>query len=284
MFTILTRKTSFAVLLLLLMTFALVFWLYFSPRKDFFEENVQPKNTSQAYGEFVPWEEANRLLPKYGKCTIIDFETGQQFRVQRRAGSSHADVQPLTANDTAVLKSIYGQWSWNRRAALVKLDNGRILAASMNGMPHGAGAIKGNNFSGHFCLHFRDSRTHASGSQDLAHQVMIWKAAGIFEEQMALQSPEESIRIFVTVLNQGDYILANRLLCGGQLSEEKCLMFKSIKIEKLQRLGGNKYSLSLRTVRQGSNQSEKKQIEIDMAPGAYWRIHSSSLEKIFPDL
>ncbi|MCM3080108.1 hypothetical protein [Brevibacillus invocatus] len=40
-----------------------------------------------------------------GLCKVIDLETGQRFQVQRRAGSRHADVQPLTRNDTMILKA-----------------------------------------------------------------------------------------------------------------------------------------------------------------------------------
>ena len=53
------------------------------------------------------------------------------------------------------MKTIYqGKWSWQRKAIIVELEDGRRLAASMHGMPHGAGAIRGNNFNGHFCVHF----------------------------------------------------------------------------------------------------------------------------------
>ena len=73
--------------------------------------------------------------------TVIDVETGKSFDVQRRAGSHHADVQPLTRKDTKVMKEIYhGHWSWRRRALLILAEN-RLLAASMHGMPHGAGCI-----------------------------------------------------------------------------------------------------------------------------------------------
>jgi len=109
---------------------------------------------------------------------VTDVRTGISFKVQRRGGSKHADVQPLTAADTAKMKQLYGQWSWGRRAILVTV-NGRTMAASMNGMPHGAGAITGNNFPGHFCIHFLGSRTHGTNSLDPDHQYMVRVAAGI---------------------------------------------------------------------------------------------------------
>ncbi|MFH5182160.1 hypothetical protein ACHHV8_05700 [Paenibacillus sp. TAB 01] len=68
------------------------------------------------YGTIVEWEQAKQILPKFTKFKVTDMETGLSFHVQRRAGSSHADVQPLTKEDTAIMKQIYGgAWSWARR-------------------------------------------------------------------------------------------------------------------------------------------------------------------------
>lgn len=110
-------------------------------------------------------------------ATITDVETGLAWREQRRGGTNHADVQPLTAADTAVLKKVYGgTWSWKRRAIFVTI-NGVNYAASMNGMPHGGGSISGNNFNGHHCIHFTNSRTHGSNKVCDLHQAAIQTAA-----------------------------------------------------------------------------------------------------------
>ena len=113
-----------------------------------------------------------------GQCqyTIKDVLTGKTFQARRRFGSNHLDTEPLTASDTAIMKSIYGgEWSWNRRAILV-LYNGHVYAASMNGMPHGTYAITNNNFPGHFCIHFYNSRTHETDRVDEAHQSCVSRA------------------------------------------------------------------------------------------------------------
>ncbi len=115
-----------------------------------------------------------------GQCvyTVKDVNTGKTFRARRRFGSNHLDSEPLTASDTAVLKSLYGgEWSWNRRAILV-LYNGHVYAASMNGMPHGTSTITNNNFDGHFCIHFYKSRTHGTNRVDEAHQNCVARAMG----------------------------------------------------------------------------------------------------------
>ena len=113
-----------------------------------------------------------------GSCTytIKDVYTGKTFKAQRRFGSNHLDTEPLTAADTATLKSIYGgTWSWTRRPILV-LYNGHVYAASMNGMPHGTCSITNNNFDGHFCIHFYNSRTHETNRVDEDHQSCVLRA------------------------------------------------------------------------------------------------------------
>jgi hypothetical protein len=129
------------------------------------------------YGKLIPWDEVNLIFPILSNAKVIDFMTGKSFHVQRRAGACHADVQPLTAYDTSIMKEIYGgKWSWDRRSVIIEIHGYRI-AASMNGMPHGHGKIQDNNFNGHFCIHFLNSTTH-SGNMDRAHHIEILKAAG----------------------------------------------------------------------------------------------------------
>ncbi|MBR1560361.1 MAG: hypothetical protein IJ646_09010 [Clostridia bacterium] len=118
-----------------------------------------------------------KIFSKGTTATITDVETGLSWREQRRGGSSHADVQPVSAEDTATLKKVYGgKWSWDRRAIIVTID-GVHYAASMNGMPHGSGAISSNNFDGHHCIHFLNSRTHGTDRVCPLHQAAIQKAA-----------------------------------------------------------------------------------------------------------
>jgi uncharacterized protein len=153
--------------------------------------------------EVMPWEQANRYLPKYSKFTVMDTESGLSFNVQRRAGSNHADVQPLTKEDTAIMKKIYnGKWSWKRRAIIV-LYKDKWIAASMHGMPHGGGALQ-NHFPGHFCIHFYGSSTHRTNEMDLSHKLMVLKAAGQLDEHIAAVNPYELVNSFIAGFKQQD--------------------------------------------------------------------------------
>jgi hypothetical protein len=153
--------------------------------------------------EIMPWEQANQFLPRYTKFTVMDTETGLSFKVQRRAGSNHADVQPLTSKDTAIMKKIYnGKWSWNRRAIIVQYQD-KWIAASMHGMPHGAGALE-NNFPGHFCIHFYGSTTHRTNEMDLSHKLMILKAAGNLDDHLSSADPYEIVNSYIAGYKQQD--------------------------------------------------------------------------------
>ncbi len=123
------------------------------------------------------WTVVDAAFPRKADATVTDIDTGITFQVHRYGGTNHIDAEPLTAADTAKMLAAYGgQWSWSRRAVMVTI-NGRVFAASMNGMPHGGQDIYNNNFEGQFCIHFLNSRTHGTNRVDEAHQAAIRKAA-----------------------------------------------------------------------------------------------------------
>lgn len=118
-----------------------------------------------------------KIFAKGTIAQITDVDTKLTWKEKRYGGSNHADCQPCTAEDTAKLKKAYNnKWQWTRRAIIVTI-NGEHYAASMNGMPHGGQTIKNNNFPGHHCIHFTNSRTHGSNKVDKNHQKAIKKAA-----------------------------------------------------------------------------------------------------------
>lgn len=135
-------------------------------------------NQGNSRAELVDWwTAASKVFARGDVAAVTDVATGITYQVLRSGGTNHADVQPLTAADTVKMKKIYGgAWSWTRRAIIVTID-GRSLAASQNGMPHGNQTIYNNDFPGHFCIHFLNSRTHGTNRVDAAHQAAIKRAA-----------------------------------------------------------------------------------------------------------
>ncbi len=112
------------------------------------------------------------------KIKVWDVETGISYYMVRVGGSNHADVEPATASDTKKFLETYdGEWSWDRRAVVVRLD-GEYIAASTNGFPHGYETVSGNGMEGQVCIHFLNSKTHIHDAVDPAHQAMVQIAAG----------------------------------------------------------------------------------------------------------
>lgn len=112
---------------------------------------------------------------KRAPVKVIDVQTGLSFEVERFGGKYHADSQPLTKNDTLIMKIIVGEWTWDRRAIWVKIEN-VYYAASMNAMPHMVSPNKTNGFNGHFCIHFLGSLVHETGEVCDRHQAMVMEA------------------------------------------------------------------------------------------------------------
>lgn len=167
------------------------------------KEVTYDSKSDSKYGELLDWwTEASEIFYRGAEAQVIDLWTGKSFNVMRTYGSRHADCETLTAEDTKIMKGIYGgSWSWNRRPVIV-VTGGRRIAASMAGMPHagldskpknvtvsgrsggyGKGTnldtIKGNNMDGHFDIHFLNSRTHGTNKVNAAHQKAVKQAAGL---------------------------------------------------------------------------------------------------------
>ena len=145
-----------------------------------FGESAASSSSSSKYKtEVLDWYKDNvtKVIPKNARFTVKDVATGKTFQMVRWSGGDHMDAEPYRDEDTATIKSIYGgSFSWRRRAILI-LYNGHVYAASMNGMPHGTTTISSNDFDGHLCIHFKNSKTHGSDKVDPDHQNAVEKAS-----------------------------------------------------------------------------------------------------------
>ncbi|MGI6778219.1 MAG: LysM peptidoglycan-binding domain-containing protein [Acetivibrionales bacterium] len=161
------------------------------------------QTAGEKYGEYLDWwSEAQYVIPSGSVFELVDFYTGKSFMAKRTTGANHADVETMTAADTAKMKAIWGgSFSWERRPVIIKY-NGRKLAASATAMPHagndaaaggkhtswrsgdyGAGYnydwVKNNGMDGVFDIHFPNSSRHSDGKVDEKHQANIRIAAGL---------------------------------------------------------------------------------------------------------
>lgn len=132
--------------------------------------------------EKIDWYNGGiRSIWSVGTVAIItDVYTGISFRAQRLYGDNHADCEPLTTADTAAYCRIYGVstpqeiedreqelQSYKRRPLWVTIG-GRTFAASMYGIPHNydGDRIPDNGYTGQFCVHFTNSKTHTTNIVD----------------------------------------------------------------------------------------------------------------------
>lgn len=122
----------------------------------------------------LKWYDGGSSVLKKGEYGMIyDISTGISFKVYRMGGSSHADLEPATKEDTEKLKKIVGgEYSWDSRAVILNAG-GYYVACAINTMPHGDQTITNNGYDGQFCLHMIDSKTHGSDTVNTEHQKAI---------------------------------------------------------------------------------------------------------------
>lgn len=157
------------------------------------------ETASNNSGDLDWFSEVKSIWDRGLNAVVTDVETGKSFEVKRTYGTNHADVEPLTKEDTNIIKDIWNGFSWERRAVVVQLKE-YTLAASMTAMPHagvdsahagnyvsnrsggyGRGynldAVKDNGANGVMDIHFKNSRTHSTNTLQKSMQDMVKKAA-----------------------------------------------------------------------------------------------------------
>ena len=126
----------------------------------------------------------NEMWAKGSNYKVYDVKTGIVWWAHRWSGGNHADVEPLTAADTARLCRCYGVSNaqqiadknlYQRRPLLVTIGT-RTFACSLYGVPHGypeGDTIPDNDMKGQVCIHFTNSKTHVGNKPDKGHEDAI---------------------------------------------------------------------------------------------------------------
>jgi len=108
-------------------------------------------------------------LPRHIPLRIIDILTGIEYNVASFSNGNHADVEPVTANDTELMFATQPA-SWTGRPVIVVFDD-RAYVAAIHTMPHDVVHIRDNNLDGHICLHFNGSTQHISPNAVYAREI-----------------------------------------------------------------------------------------------------------------
>jgi uncharacterized protein YgiM (DUF1202 family) len=127
--------------------------------------------------ELLEWSQVKPTFTTGVPVEVYDVRTGLVYYVKSFSNGMHADVEPATKEDTAIMKQTYNnRWAWDGRPVWVTI-NGRTIAAAINGMPHGGGVNATNDMAGQVCLHFKGSAVHnGNTSYQRELQVVVMEA------------------------------------------------------------------------------------------------------------
>ncbi len=119
---------------------------------------IYPSSAGPAKSEIklLMWYTEIKPTIKSGQTVLVyEPSSGTSFKLRFYSLGRHADSEPLTAEDTAIMKAAWGgSFSWDEKPVYVLLPSGTWALASMHSMPHLSGSIKDNDFDGHLCVHF----------------------------------------------------------------------------------------------------------------------------------
>ena len=115
---------------------------------------------------------------KYPYCTLYDPESGISWQVHMFSFGKHAEIEPLTKNDTEKMNQVCGKEKWTPKPVWVIFADGTIRIATTHSVPHGVQHRTDNNFPGHACLHFPRTMAQvtAIGPYATKHQSAVDKA------------------------------------------------------------------------------------------------------------
>lgn len=138
----------------------------------------QLSGTASVTGELVPWNEVKTLLTEGQAYSVTDYNTGVQFDMTFCGGEMHAEVECANTVDTATFKEAFGgEFNYSKRPVVINIG-GRLVAASLQGFPHGEDSVAANEMSGHACMFFSGSLSHVGQLPDVEHATQVNKAAG----------------------------------------------------------------------------------------------------------
>ena len=113
------------------------------------------KAPSPAEVRYADWYTETRVQAKLMPNAIIyDYMTGLHYSVNMFSFGKHADAEPITASDTAIMYQIMGKDDWTPHAVWVILSDGKVYMASTHSHGHEVDHNSANGLEGHICIHF----------------------------------------------------------------------------------------------------------------------------------
>ena len=113
------------------------------------------------FGDFVT--KSGRKTPFFVNTGY--YRTGSQLK---RLGEYYAQ---------AIMEAFGGEFNYSKRPVVIAVG-GRLIAASLQGFPHGEDTVAANEMAGHACMFFDGSLSHVGQLPDVEHATQVNKAAG----------------------------------------------------------------------------------------------------------
>ena len=129
-------------------------------------------------GEAMVWSDVKAALSVGSSYLVTDYNTGSTFYLQYAGGENHAEMEVRDSQSSAAVREVFGgEFNFSKRAVTVTI-NGKQIAASLQGWPHGSDTIPSNDMNGHICLYFDGSLSHVGSLPDAEHQELVYRASG----------------------------------------------------------------------------------------------------------
>ncbi len=133
---------------------------------------------AERVGELVSWSEVKELLVPGTAYSVFDYNTGVTFSMYFVSGEQHAEMECTDAYNAETYRNAFGgEYNFSKRPVVVTIE-GRDIAASLSGWPHGEDHYSGNDMDGHACLYFDGSLSHVGDLPDAEHMELVYTAAG----------------------------------------------------------------------------------------------------------
>ena len=129
-------------------------------------------------GEAMVWSDVKAALSVGSSYLVTDYNTGSTFYLQYAGGENHAEMEVRDSQSSAAVREVFGgEFNFSKRAVTVTI-NGKQIAASLQGWPHGSDTIPSTDMNGHLCLYFDGSLSHVGSLPDAEHQELVYRASG----------------------------------------------------------------------------------------------------------
>lgn len=148
------------------------------PKEVHIPIGARANGSQKQTGELVSWEDVKGQLSAGQTYTLTDFNTGATFGMIYTGGERHAEMEAATANDATVYRDTFGgEYNYSKRPMLISI-NGKQVACSLQGQPHGMDTVERNDMVGHACLYFNGSKSHVGQLPDVEHINNVFTASG----------------------------------------------------------------------------------------------------------